>query len=79
VRGCHRDDTRCPHPGISVLSEDEADDRLLRQGSGRPDEITVESHIVIPAMMYLPAFSDFLFFQPTCEGPGSATVCAESA
>ena len=61
------------------LSEDEADDRLRRQGNSGTDEIAVETHIVILAMMYLPAFSDFLVFRLTCVGPASAGVCAGSA
>ena len=61
------------------LREDEADDRLRRQGNSGTDEIAVETHIVILAMMYLPAFSDFLVFRLTCVGPASAGVCAGSA
>ena len=61
------------------LREDEADDRLRRQGNSGTDEIAVETHIVILAMMYLPAFSDFLVFRLTFVGPASAGVCAGSA
>jgi hypothetical protein len=61
------------------LSEDEADDRLRRQGNSGTDKIALETHIVILAMMYLPAFSDFLVFRLTCVGPASASVCAGSA
>ena len=61
------------------LSQGEADDRLRRQGNSGTNEIAVETRIEILAMMYLPAFSDFLVFRLTCEGPASATVCAGSA
>ena len=43
------------------------------------EEIAVETHIVILAMTYLPAFSDFLVFLITCAGPASASRCAGSA
>ena len=60
------------------LSEDETEQTPAAGNSGT-DEIAVETHIVILAMMYLPAFSDFLVFRLTCVGPVSATVCAGSA
>ena len=60
------------------LGEDAADDRLRRQGNSATDEIAVETHIVILAMMYLPAFSDFLVFRLRCVGPASASVSAGS-
>lgn len=48
-------------------------------GKWRTDEIAVETHIVILAMMYLAGFSDFLAFRLTCVGPASADICAGSA
>lgn len=56
-----------------------AEKLVVTAGNSGRDEIAVETHIVILAMMYLPALSDFLVSRLTCMGPASAAVCAGSA
>ena len=52
---------------------------VVTAGNSGTDEIAVETHIVILAVMYSQAFSDLFVVRLTCMGPASASVCAGSA